>query len=220
MRDVVRQVRTFPELLRRLDALVEAERGSSLTDATRSELERRVRHAIMVYRGTKFASERAFRSTLHEIMKPLGRVIALLEDDANRDAVLVALGAPEWLAIRGRFSMDPTGKPTSGGDLGEQQAAARHRSLLDDLRAIARAVPKQPEGRKRGRPPTARSFHGFVGRLATCWERASGTHFRQGNRRERFVIDVVEFVDPACLEKLPYMIERVVAERIAQTSGK
>jgi hypothetical protein len=162
----------------------------------------------MVYRGTKFAGERASRSTLHEIAKPLARVISLLEHEPNRDGVLVALGAPEWLAIRGRFSMDPTEKLIPGGDLGEQQAAVRRRSLLDDLRAIARAVPEPPAPRKRGRPPTAKSFHDFVDRLATCWERASGTTFRSVNRSKQFVINVIEFVDPRV------MLEVDVRERL------
>jgi hypothetical protein len=218
MRDVVRQATTFPELLRRLEARVVAETGSSLTDATRSELERRVRHAIMVYRGTKFVGERASRSTLHEIANPLARVISLLEHEPNRDSVLGALGAPE---MRGRFSVDDTGTPAPPIPTGdEQQVAARYGALLDGLRSISRAVPASPAKRKRGKPPTARSFRDFIERLATCWERASGTPFRSVNRSKQFVIYVVEFVDPTCLEKLPYVIEHVVADRRAQISEK
>ena len=92
---------------------------------------------------------------------------------------------------------------------------------MDDLRAIARAVPEPPAPRRRGRPPTAKSFYDFVDRLATCWERMSGTHFRQGNRPEQFVHYVVEFDDPARpKESTTYMIKLIVAERIAQSSVK
>jgi hypothetical protein len=220
MRDVVRQATTTFPLLRRLEALVEAEAARPLTNPDRDALESGIRRAILVYEGTKFATELAFRSTLHELAEPLARVVALLEDEANRDAILVALGAPEWLAIHGRFSVDPNGTPI-GDDLDEQrEAAARHEILLDNLRAIARAVRTPPEGRKRGRPRTAKSFHDFVNRLATCWERASGTPFRQVNRPEQFVYAVVEFVESPHLKQLPKMIERIVAERRAQISEK
>jgi hypothetical protein len=224
MRDVVRPAADFPGLFRRLETLVENEAGSPLSASGRSALESGITKAIMVHAGTKFATELKSRFTLHGIAEPLARVIALLEDEANRDAVLVALGAPEWLAIRGRFSVDPTGTPTHPtptGDPAERRAAAGHRRLLADLRAIARAVPKQPEGRKKGRPPTAESFHDFIDRLATCWERASGTSFRSVNRPAQFVHAVVDFVDPLRpKESTTYMIKLVVSERLAQISEK
>jgi hypothetical protein len=90
---------------------------------------------------------------------------------------------------------------------------------LDDLRAIARAVPEPPAPRGRGQPPTAESFYWFVDRLATCWERDSGTPFRQVNRPEQFVHDVVEFADPARSKgSTTYVIKLVVSERRAQIS--
>jgi hypothetical protein len=90
---------------------------------------------------------------------------------------------------------------------------------LDDLRAIARAVPEPPAPRGRGNPPTAKSFHDFVDRLATCWERASGTSFRSGNRPEQFVHDVVEFTDSARSKgSTSYVIKLVVSERRPQIS--
>jgi hypothetical protein len=222
MRDVVRQAEDFPELLRKLVARVEDETTSPLTASGHFALESGVAKAVMVYAGTKFATELKSQSTLHEIKEPLARVISLLEHEANRDAILVALGAPQWLAMRGRFSVDLTGKPipNATGDAAEQQAAARYKDLLDDLRAIARAVPEQPTRPKKGRPPTAKSFHDFVDRLATCWERTSGTPFRQVNRPAQFVHYVVEFADAARLKELPEMIKRIVRERRAQISEK
>jgi hypothetical protein len=110
MRDVVRQV-ADPELLRKLVALVEAEVESKLTDSTRAELERGIADAILIYRGSKHSTELASGFSFHEIAEPLDRVIALLEHEANRNAVLVALGAPEWLAIKGRLTVDSTGTP-------------------------------------------------------------------------------------------------------------
>jgi hypothetical protein len=92
---------------------------------------------------------------------------------------------------------------------------------LDDLRAIARAVPEPPAPRGMGRPRTEESFRKFVDRLATCWERASGTPFKQVNRPGQFVHDVVEFADPARpKESTTYLIKCIVAERIAQISEK
>jgi hypothetical protein len=184
-----------------------------------------------VYKGTVFADEFASRSTLHEIAEPLDRVIALLEDEANRDAVLLALGAPGL--VRRRFRVDESGTPIRDDlssvrsllQLGPEQGRGRRllplrrrRLLLAYLRAIARAVPQPPAPRGRGQPPTPESFYKFVDRLATCWERASVTPFRQVNRPEQFVYAVVEFIDAALLKKLPKIIERVVNVRRAQIS--
>jgi hypothetical protein len=232
MRDVVRQVTTFPELLRKLEVLVENEAGSPLTAAAKDVLESGVRNAILVYKGTVFATELDSRSTFHEIAEPLDRVIALLEDEANRDAVLSALGAPGL--VRGRFSVDDTGTPIRDDlssvrfllQLGPEQGRGRRlvslrrrRLLLAYLRAIARAVPQPPAPRGRGQPPTAESFREFVDRLATCWERASGTLFRSMNRPARFVHYVVEFGDATRpKESTTYMIKLIVAKRRAQIS--
>jgi hypothetical protein len=115
MRDVVRQATTIFPLLRRLETLVEAEGARPLTNPDRDALESGIRRAILVYKGANSATELASRSTLHEIAEPLDRVVSLLEDEANRDAVLAALGAPEWLAIRGRFSVDRPGSRFPAG---------------------------------------------------------------------------------------------------------
>jgi hypothetical protein len=204
----VRDTAEFAKLLRRLVRLVEAEARSPLTDSALSDLERGVRHAILVYEGTKFATEFASRSTLHEIAEPLTHVIGLLEDEANRDAVLVALSPPEWIAMqlgespwsksklspqeavakvarmrRGRFSID--GRGTPGAPIpteDEQQAASCYRNLFDDLRSISRAVPMPPAKRNRGAPEKkgrTDPFHDLVDRLATAWERATDKPFRQ-----------------------------------------
>jgi hypothetical protein len=218
MRDIVR-VADFSGLFRKLRVLVERETKSKMTDSDRSVMESSVTAAIMVYRGHKSSVELASRFTLHEIAEPLNCVIKLLEDEANRDAILVALGAPEWLAIRGRFSVGLTGKPIVGVLPEEQQATTRYEELLGDLRKIAATLPSPPAKRKRGKPPTEADFRAFIDRLATCWERASGTPFRQTNRPREFVYAVVALLAPARLNKLPKVIESIVAERRAQISG-
>jgi hypothetical protein len=222
MRDVVRKTAPFPELLTKLEALVERETGR--TGEARAALASGIRQAVFIYNGTKFAVELASQSTFHEIAEPLARVIALLEAEANRDAILTALGAPEWLAMGGRFSVDGTGAagpPIATED--EQHAEARYRALLDGLHAIARAVPAPPTKRKRGKPPTAKDFVALVDRLATCWERATGKRFTQDwhkgepvSAAARFVHAVVKLVDPARLRSLPKAAAQVVAERIEQ----
>lgn len=235
MRDMVRQAADLPGLMRRLEALVEDKAKSPLTASGRAALESGITKAIMVYAGTKFATELKSQFTLHEIDEPLARVIALLEHEPNRDAILVGLGAPEWLAIRGRFSVDPSGTPTHPtptGDPAEQRAAARHRRLLADLHAISRgAVPAPPAKRKRGAPTKKGRrdpFHDLINHLATCWERATGKPFSQhwydkkklvpANSAAQFVQAVVEVVAPARLRSLPKMTEQIVRERRAHIS--
>jgi hypothetical protein len=134
----------------------------------------------------------------------------------NRVDILVRLGAPQWLADRGRFSVGPDGTPVED-DLGEQQeAAARLTTILDGLRDIARPVPPPPGRRGRGKPRTPRSFHDFVDRVAAAWERASGTPFRQTNHPATFAHEVTKFVDPARSEEsTTYVIKLIVAERRA-----
>jgi hypothetical protein len=152
----------------------------------------------MLYDGAELMISLASKSTSHEIAEPLNRVIALLEREANRDVVLLALGA----------SILPVpSKPEN------VRASARYESLLDDLRKIAAAAPPPPAKRRRGRPRTARDFHDLIDQLASCWEHVSGKPFRQVNRSEQFVTAVVELIDPARLSALPKVMEKIVTAR-------
>jgi hypothetical protein len=63
MRDAVRQATmTFPDLLRKLEVLVEAEAERPLTNPERDALGSGIRSAILVYKGTKFATRPGSRS--------------------------------------------------------------------------------------------------------------------------------------------------------------
>ncbi|MGO8921397.1 MAG: hypothetical protein ACLQF4_00480 [Xanthobacteraceae bacterium] len=161
-------------------------------------LEQLVIMPMMAYEGAELSTWLGSESTLHEIAEPLDRVIALLEHEVNRDAVLVALGASVWLASR---------RPEV------ERAWARYQSLLDDLRKIAAAAPPYPAKRREGRPRTAKEFYDLIDRLASCWERATGKPFRQVNRSAQFVTEVVELMDPARSRALPKVMEKIVAER-------
>ena len=213
----------YRPLLKRLEKFVEDESGSPLRPVDRVVLEHTIVGVIAVYHGTRFLADLASRITLHELRKPLARVLEILRHEANYDDIFVALGAPAMLAL-------------SPDQPAVDRAVARYENLLDYLDAIARAVPPPPAKRDPGRQP-AKDLHALVERLAEYWERATGRPFKQDWHRESkgappkpataataFVYEVVKFIDASRLGALPKMTEGIVkkrrAARRAATSAK
>jgi hypothetical protein len=173
-------------------------------------------------RGPQHWADKISRCNLHEIAKPLGKVIKLLDRPRNWDIAIKAL----------------SDDGTWGGFL---QAEQRYSVLLRDLRKISSGVPPLPK-RKRQRPVKTKDLYALVDRLATYWEEEMGKPFRQSwhrdesaestwqlnpttklpeekwpriptNHATQFVYDVVELVNPLHLYLLPKVTERIVAER-------
>ena len=235
MRDMVRQAADLPGLMRRLEALVEDKAKSPLTASGRAALESGITKAIMVYTGTKFATELKSQFTLHEIMSrslasshcwSMSRTETRSSSGSARRSGSPSVDGSRWTRAGHRHTRLPTGDPA------EQRAAARHRRLLADLHAISRgAVPAPPAKRKRGAPTKKGRrdpFHDLINDFATCWERATGKPFSQhwydkkklvpANSAAQFVQAVVEVVAPARLRSLPKMTEQIVRERRAHIS--
>jgi len=196
----------YKPLLKKLEDIVENETKRSLD---RQVMELTVRGAIALYDGLRFSADLASRSTLHELAAPLARVIAILKHEANCDSILVALGAPDTLAM----SQDQTAV---------RLALTRYENLLDDLNKIASRLPPPPAKRGKGKPTKANDLLALVDKLAPYWERATGKRFTQGWHKgtpvspaAQFVYAVVGFVDPRRLPELPKVTERIVTERRA-----
>jgi hypothetical protein len=194
-------------LLQRLERIVDSAATKSFGPLNRKVLELFVSEAIMVYEGTKFLNESASHSTLHELTEPLARVIKILEHEANYDSVFVALGAPAMLAL------SPDQEAVKG-------AIMRYEYLLNDLHSIARAVPRRPAKRRRGKPPKANDLYALVDTLATYWQRATGKPFTQywhngspAAAAAQFVHAVVSFIAPERVRSLRKVTERIVADR-------
>jgi len=107
------------------------------------------------------------------------------------------------------------------------QASERYEALLGDLDAIARALPPPPARRGKGRPSKTEDLFALADRLATYWEQMTGQPFKQAWHNGEpttlaalFVFDVVKFIDPKLVVKLPKVTEKVVANRRAASSRK
>jgi hypothetical protein len=200
----------YKPLLKRLREIIEKAKGSPFLPIDKTVLEGTVVRVVAVYDGTQYLADLASRSTFHDIREPLARVVEILKHEANRDDVVVALGAPVMLAL-------------SPDQPAVDRAVARYENLLDCLDAIDRAVPPPPAKHPRG-PQPAKDLRALVERLAEYWERATGRPFRQDWHRSKgappqpetaateFVYEVVKFIDASRLRKLPKITESIVTE--------
>jgi hypothetical protein len=203
----------FEPLLDSLEKHVAAAATRSFGPVDRQVLRSIIVEAAMMYEGTRYFADEASRCTLHELAEPLARVIQLLEHDANRDDVFVALGAPAALAL-------------SPDQRAVEEAVARYEILLRDLDKIARAVPQPPAKPGPGKPSRTMDLHALVERLADYWERATGQRFTQHwlkgaplTPATEFVHAVVRFIDAERLGALPKVTERIVTKRRAASSN-
>jgi hypothetical protein len=174
-------------------------------DIMRGTMQAFISLAIAQYHSAEFMDEKAYPSDLHEIPRPLARVIELLSHKGNYAAVLVALGAPS------SFPVNPNTRELVF-------AGEAYKGLLHNLKSIAAAVP-QP-ARSRGRRPNPRNLYASVHVLVECWEALTKKPFKQDWHRARpttaaaaFVFNVVKLIDAARLGELPKITERIVSER-------
>lgn len=226
----------FKPLLEKLKKHVvnERKRGRDTTKRFDREdyrlLESTVRQTAWMYETSNYLINDA--STFHELRdseiakdpRKRGRldyVITLLEDPANYDATIHALGA--------------YGLPMDGDQIAVEQAKAWLASILRGLDAIKRAVPPLPEKRRPGPPSKRKDLDFFVSRLAAFWERVTGHAFKIDwskndfgkpginpgvTNAARFVYDVVNFVDPTRRRSLRKATEEVVKNRRPATTPR
>jgi hypothetical protein len=188
----------FENLLRELAKIV-LKSGRELDEKGLQFLRDGVEEAVTWYGVLQFTADYVAEITLHELEKPLARVIEILKREENVDRVVMALGEtkPGYCDV---------------------EAGVEHRSaLIVDLEKIA-AIP--PPERRRGAKGN-RDLHHLVHRLANQWLLLTGTPFTQmwadngtpATNGAAFVQAVVRFVDPENLNAVPNMTERVVGDR-------
>jgi hypothetical protein len=183
-----------------------------LADIMRMAMQAFVSLAIAQYHSTEFMDEKAYPSDLHEIARPLARVIELLSHKGNYAAVFVALGAPS------NFPVKPNTRELV-------VAGEAYEGLLHNLKSIAGAVPPPPPVRSKGRRPNQRNLYAAVRVLVECWEAMTKKPFKQDWHKAQpttaaaaFVFDVVTLIDAARLGELPKVTARIVNERRAAAS--
>ena len=133
---------------------------------------------------------------LHQIAKPLARVIKELKREEYEPMLIRTLEPPIWVG----------------------PGARRVTDLITDLEKLLE-IHGAPQQLKRARPENL-DLHRFVHHLAHVWQFVTGRPFTQEwHGREplspgaQFVHAVVSYIDDASLAATPKMTERVVAER-------
>jgi hypothetical protein len=184
----------YPPLLQSLEEILETEANRPVD---RQALEECIATACAIYETNHKVSDWLSRFTLHELAAPLASVIHILEREANRGSILLALHQRT-----------------------EKMALARYENLLRDLHKIARIVPSVPEKRGKGAPAKSDDLFIVVRFLARYWEEATGKRFKQSwhkgspiNAAVRFVHALISFIDRDRLRALPKVTERLVTER-------
>ncbi len=189
--------------------IVERSTEGPLDARRRFFLAQRIMVTIGVYHGTQLMDMLSRKQNIDEIAKPLAEVIEKLQEKANIDVVLVALGAPAMLIA-------------SPDQDAFQKAIAEYQIILRGLRKIAANMPASAAKRGRGRP-RALDLHALVERLAQVWNTFTGKPFKQLWHRQRgvyepltesvqFIHSIVEIVDAKRLKELPTITKRIVAE--------
>jgi len=187
------------------------------------QLRRIIYDAGRAYAGVQRAEHAALASTLHELADPLPRVVVSLRDEANREQLLVMLGAP---APVGPMTWPERDRPAV------ERADARRRSLLRELETVAGALPPTPTV-PRHRPSRTKGLRAAVEVLVDGFEHMSGERFSQlwhrgdayrdggDGRREKlpatrgtqFVRDAMQLIDPQRLGDLPGVTRAIVEVR-------
>jgi hypothetical protein len=189
----------FEDLLRNLAEIVR-ESGKELDEMGLQSLRAGVRAAVTNYGVLQFTEDYVSKITLHELEKPLARVIEILKREDNVDPVIVTLGSEQ-----GSFYCDI------------EFGVERRKAVIADLEKIAA---RKPPSRRAGRKGN-RDLHHLVHSLANEWVVLTGTRFTQmwadngqpGTSGALFVDSVLRFIDQENLKALPKMTERVVNER-------
>jgi hypothetical protein len=215
----------------RLEAHIAAAAGKKTFNSDdRRMLMRALSEAASAYNRIQWSAEDASRSTFHELGAPLtlARMIEILKHKANRESVLVALGAPvRDPSIATRLTWPEHDRPVV------ERAMVQHAELLSALDHLARAVPSPPK-RPAHRPPTSKDLRAAVDVFADYWERATSQPFTQawhrsdprkpggdGHRERapnspatRFVCDAMKLIGCERLRELPEVTKKIVTARL------
>jgi hypothetical protein len=225
-----RKVDKVDDPRRRLEAqIAEAAGKKTFNSDDRRMLMRALSEAASAYNRIQWLAEDASLSTFHELGAPLtlARMIEILKHEANRERVLVALGAPvRDPSIATRLTWPEHDRPVL------ERVMIRHAELLSALDHLARAVPPPPK-RPPYRPPTTNDLRAAVDVLADYWTRATGQSFTvawhrsdprkpggDGRRKRapnspatRFVWDAMKLMGCERLGELPTVTKKIVAAR-------
>jgi hypothetical protein len=221
----------FADLLKVLERLL-ARAGKNLDSLGREALHDRIMMACLAYDGSRLLSDAPPRSNLHELHKPLARVIELMMNEANIPRMLDALGylgpclptkeeaeravarireiygdeADDMMAALGYPGPSVYNKEVS------DCAIVQLEITLNILHKLARAVRPAP---KRG--DAKKDLRFLVHTLADIWEWWSGKRFAYypdkgvaANDATQFVYEVIHFVAPERMGQLEKVIERRV----------
>jgi hypothetical protein len=205
----------FAALLTAQAANLSRARGKELEPGELERLNDFITEATLVFYGL----QRESHAKLYELGRPIEETIKLLTRPANVDGVLAALGSPSPLWL--------------GSDDGRlDNARNRYALLIGDLRKIALAA-AEPRTKGKGRPVETRDLQGCARVLAICWEMLYGEPLQQSwtldeDESERqgrtvrvpqsrkgaaFVRDVIQFLAPDRVGRVPKITEKLVKVR-------
>jgi hypothetical protein len=219
------KARDFQVQRKRLEEqIAEAAGKKTFNFDDRRMLMRALSEAASAYNRIQWSAEDASLSTFHELGAPLtlARMIEILKHEANRESVLVALGAPvRDPSIATRLTWPEHDRPVV------ERAMVRHAELLSALDDLARAVPSPPPTRPPWRPVENNDLCAAVEVFADYWERATGLPVTQdwytGNGKgsgripnspfARFAHDAMKFMGVKRLNGLPELTKKIVTAR-------
>lgn len=177
--------------------------GKELDKAGLKFLCKEVRAAGTNYGALQFTADCVSKITLHELDKPLTRVIEILRREDNVDPVILTLGA------------------ATPGYCDFKRGAEHRKAVIDGLEKLAARNPPSDRAGRKGN----RDLYHLVHSLANAWTILTGAAFTQmwvktwagdnspATGGAAFVHAVVRFVDRENLKSVPKMTERVVNDR-------
>jgi len=186
------QLSALLETLRKI-----AEKATGLASVDMEVLRWTVEDAVQWYRIDPWAEAEFKKMTIHEIVGPVGVILATLRNDANNGFMFNALGDGDFF-----------------------KGVRRRDALIAYLeRLVARAPRHRPPKRPNHRPPGT-NLRRLVGHLANGWLLLTNNHFSNDwmgkdpiSPGAQFVHAVVKVVDPSSLPQLPVATRWVVNAR-------
>jgi hypothetical protein len=206
------------------EQIAEAAGKKTFGPADQRMLMRALSEAASAYNRIQWSAEDTSLSTFHELGAPLtlARMIEVLKHEANRESVLIALGAPvRDPSIATRLTWPEHDRPVV------ERAMVRHAELLSALDDLAHAVPSPPPARPPWRPVENNDLRAAVEVLAAYWERVTGTPVTQdwvtgsdgarvpASPAAQFFFDAMRLIGAEHLDGLPGVTKKIVTARLS-----
>jgi hypothetical protein len=197
----------FEALLALLETCIAAAATRGVADPYRKNLKAALFKASVAYQEVRRSADTAAQSTFHQI--DLQDEIQRFNNEADREAILIALGAPASTTL-------PLTWPQSDRAAVEL-AWDRYKSMMRSLADVDRAVPPAPAPRGKGRPTETADLRAAVQVLVDHWEQVTGKPFaadwEKGNDAARFLIAAIRIVAPGRARSLRRLTAELTRER-------